>query len=133
MRQIPKDQKGQVVLVSVLTVKTFKHYPVSRHDSRMKTLFFIVLVDTRHLSNSNFFLAYDCISSVVFVTNSATLYLDSRERKVQIITSSSFENKLLALINVYPYSSDWYSSYKIRNSSSVIELSAKEITSEFRT
>ena len=96
---------------------------------------FIVLVDTRHLSNNNFFFffAYYCISSVVLVTNSATLSLDSRERKVQIITSSSFENKLLALINVYPYSSDWYSSYKIRNSSSVIELSAKEITSEFRT
>ena len=28
---------------------------------------------------------------------------------------------------------DWYSSYKIRNSPSVIEPSAKEITSEFRT
>ena len=74
-----------------------------------------------------FFFAYYCISSVVLVTNSATLSLGSRERKVQIITSSSFENKPLALINVYPYSSDWYSSYKIRNSSSVIELSAKEI------
>ena len=41
-----------------------------------------------------------CISSVVLVTNSATLSLDSRERKVQIITSSSFENKPLALMNV---------------------------------
>ena len=90
-------------------------------------MFFIVLVDTRHLSNNNFFFAYYCISSVVLVTNSATLSLDSRERKVQIITSSSFENKPQALINVYPYSSDWYSSYKIRNTSSVIELSAKEI------
>ena len=35
--------------------------------------------------------------------------------------------------NMYPCSSDWYSSYKIRNSSPVIEPSAKEITSEFRT
>ena len=48
-------------------------------------------------------------------------------------TSIGFENKPPALINVYPYSSDWYSSYKIRNSSSVIEPSAKEITSDFRT
>ena len=96
-------------------------------------MFFIVLVDTRHLWNNYFFFRVLLHFSVVLVTNSATLSLDSRERKVQIITSSTFENKPLALINVYPYSSDWYSSYKIRNSSSVIELPAKEITSEFRT
>ena len=51
----------------------------------------------------------------------------AKERKVQIKTSTSLKT---SCFNLYPYSSDWYSS-KIRNSS-VMEPFAKEITSEFR-
>ena len=78
MRQVSKDQKGQMVLVAVLTAKIFKHLPVSRHGSRMETSFFIV--DTRNLSRTVFLHIIRHFFCSVLVRNSAILSLDSRER-----------------------------------------------------